>query len=1488
VTPLVPDAERARQAVAVLRGYAYQLHLTVTAWMHLGDDDTLLLEVAEDYAIMAKSSLRMTQIKDTPSTTVTLRSDGVTKALASLWEFQKANPEHEVRLVYLTTSRIGRERRSGIPEGSPGIEYWRSAARTSDTTPLRELLLRLPLPTDLLRFVRDADDADLRRRLLSRVEWLCGAPGLEDARARLRDDLICRAADRKLLASDGEEALPLLLHQVLMEIVDGERSLTRASFERVFEEATTLRVSRTLARDRMGLAGSGFPIRMARAPSTGLVERPDVIDLAHRHLDCDGMVVLTGIGGSGKTEIASVLANDPRIGERFPDGVAWASFGPQGNVAAYLSTWISMIGLTPPVTTDMDLLMTVWRSAIQDRRLLVVADDVWQPGLVELLRPPAGCGYLVTSRDAAAAAVLSVEAIGVGALTQDEAIGLLEKRSGRILNGGTRADAAMLAERLGRIALAIVLAGALLRQGRDAAHLIEELAEEEIRLSALDNDAGTEPQRPPEERRGVSIEACLGLSVATLDDRHRAAFYRLAVLPGGELLDADAAAPILGAVSAVATSRLLSTLAARGLVTKIGSEGQTLYGVHDLLLEYARTGFGSGRRRVAPVPAELPGTLAELHQKLVERLAKGSATGRWADVNRAYYYNRYLPWHMTEANRGELLAALIAEEDDSGSPAWLVRLGRNGDTSGFLSAAARSFAAACADLIALPAVVPSEPVARAVGASTAIAILAAKASAIPIGILPALVRSGQMTGDEALTHAELAPGPLGLWLMAELLPLLTSARRAETWAAILEKAPTGHEFTILSEEEFLTTLLAVITVDERLELLQSLAALPHIVQARVLAQVYLWRRDEKSDRQIARFVAEAPAGRERAGWAAGVVHLASLGAPTGLDLGGVVEVVKSCGPHSREAKHIFLLLGDELASVIRGSTPHQLGHMLEPFERHRRPLPLPALLDGIAVAERETDAGNRALLLSRLCARIEGEAPNAFVSRALDSLLDLPDHDWRKAEGLGHVMKVAPSETKRRAEKAFVAAGAALGYGELGAMRLRVIVGALSEEAMRTILDWLPHGAGFDRRVTLPALLEHAPAALTREITIAIIQEAGTSGGIGDLHHAAERIPADLLPAIRDAVRLLPRPEFVEAIHALCGSGGLPKPLRTWLEASWSHLGAAWRLRISAILPPGSGHATAEQAVADIANHLAGRADPSFNGRLPLGAAAAVAATFRADDFRAAIRPTAVALVAAAPEDQLSVIASLGAHLEDDAVSALLSRIESDADPVRAARGLGALAKARPSDRRRLLERAAKLLGGNGDAYAAAIWTAEHAGVLNRGTALPLLELRKQAEGGPGFHELGAALYRLLPAKDRNDLEHALVSQWPLAPNFLAMLDLDSYPEKMQQIFDICRFSGGGRGAAAFANIFDDARRFLDADERVIEILLSKRRPAETALIALNLLRSAITLGIRDYAVVLSRLASPLRQILGPAGACEVGVSIAHAAALHAGGLRRT
>jgi len=97
--PAAGDVER--QAVASLRGYAYQVAAAALAWLDLDNNGKVYLEVAEDYATVAQHSLDAVQVKDTAeSGSVTLNTEAVREAINAFVTLAASNKDRHVQLRY--------------------------------------------------------------------------------------------------------------------------------------------------------------------------------------------------------------------------------------------------------------------------------------------------------------------------------------------------------------------------------------------------------------------------------------------------------------------------------------------------------------------------------------------------------------------------------------------------------------------------------------------------------------------------------------------------------------------------------------------------------------------------------------------------------------------------------------------------------------------------------------------------------------------------------------------------------------------------------------------------------------------------------------------------------------------------------------------------------------------------------------------------------------------------------------------------------------------------------------------------------------------------------------------------------------------------------------------------------------------------------------------------------------------------------------------
>ena len=332
---LVPEADTARQAVAALRGYAYQVLATTLAWIDLDEHSRLFLEVAEDYAIIANQALDAVEIKDTAASgPVTLNTLSVRNAVASFVDLVERNPDIQVELRFLTTSEIGLERAiADRPEGIAGLIYWKKAASGADVSPLRGLLQSEKYPDSVRNFVESRNDESLRRDLIGRIRWDCGRPDLDTIRLELEQRMVVLGRERfHLPAPEAQRLVELLAFRVLRKCTATEiqdRVLTRADLYSAIDAASQFTVSRTavdllskLASQGMASAGEGTALlnpQTAAEPGwflSGttlpvpriLLDRKEIRAKISNALNKSGVSVLVGGSGIGKSTLSRSVA----------------------------------------------------------------------------------------------------------------------------------------------------------------------------------------------------------------------------------------------------------------------------------------------------------------------------------------------------------------------------------------------------------------------------------------------------------------------------------------------------------------------------------------------------------------------------------------------------------------------------------------------------------------------------------------------------------------------------------------------------------------------------------------------------------------------------------------------------------------------------------------------------------------------------------------------------------------------------------------------------------------------------------------------------------------------------------------------------------------------------------------------------------------------------------------------------------------------------
>ena len=100
---------------------------------------------------------------------------------------------------------------------------------------------------------------------------------------------------------------------------------------------------------------------------------------------------MRGEGGVGKSVLAAAVARLDDVRREFPDGVYWLTVGqdPVGAGVEVLRDLAKRVGAEAGFRTASEG-RVVLQDALAGRRVLVVGDDVWEPGVAQALNVVSG------------------------------------------------------------------------------------------------------------------------------------------------------------------------------------------------------------------------------------------------------------------------------------------------------------------------------------------------------------------------------------------------------------------------------------------------------------------------------------------------------------------------------------------------------------------------------------------------------------------------------------------------------------------------------------------------------------------------------------------------------------------------------------------------------------------------------------------------------------------------------------------------------------------------------------------------------------------------------------------------------------------------------------------------------------------------------------------------------------------------------------------
>ena len=441
-------------------------------------------------------------------------------------------------------------------------------------------------------------------RFLRRLTWVDFRAGLED-----------EDAFRRLLAgihgekpgpgsSGGGEKPPLPLYRCMAP--------PRESFvvRREYEEAV-----------QALLAGGG----KERAATVGLT------------------TALQGAGGFGKTALATELCYDPRVRERYPDGVLWTTLGEEIDAADRLARVRDLIRWwtekDPPAFETVSAASAHLRQELEGKRVLLVVDDVWRP---EDVTPFQGLGpgaaLLVTTRDSRTLPADSVP-IHVDAMEVPEAVRLL--RVG--LADGMGDDLQALAKRLGEWPLLLKIINRQLRELIQNDGLSMQLAFKEVE-EALDVEGLTAFDREDLESRGQAVASTVGASLRRLSGEDVGCFEQLAIFPEDTDIPLRVLEKLWG-LGTYAAKKLCGRLHDLSLLLRFDRAAGTIR-LHDVIRAYL---LKKGESH-----------LIEWNRRLLDVFRP--ANGCWPDLPReeSYLWN-HLFHHLIEAGERDVCQNLLLD-----------------------------------------------------------------------------------------------------------------------------------------------------------------------------------------------------------------------------------------------------------------------------------------------------------------------------------------------------------------------------------------------------------------------------------------------------------------------------------------------------------------------------------------------------------------------------------------------------------------------------------------------------------------------------------------------------------------------------------------------------------------------------------------------------------------------------------------------------------
>ena len=335
-------ADRKRQAHNSLRGYLYQIWHSVNAWLELNEDEILYLEGAEDFDKVSDNDATVTQAKATQAP-ITLRSQDVNDAINHYWELRMNNFDRNMKFRFLTCSEIGVEQGSPFGKNQQGLDLWNNCSDDEAViTKISEFLQTAgKISEEVKDFLKQAEPQEIYEQVIEPITWETSSKEPSFVEESIIEKLLHHGERHGISPSEASKVVDCLLKVAVTVASQKEnRELTRARFLEIFEGKTTQNVStqylRHLQMQAAILGNIGTPFIGGSSEISiqshssilntipplfpDVTPRTNLITHTQAKLQSEGIVVIHGGAGRGKTTLANLTARDTS------DSWIWQSF----------------------------------------------------------------------------------------------------------------------------------------------------------------------------------------------------------------------------------------------------------------------------------------------------------------------------------------------------------------------------------------------------------------------------------------------------------------------------------------------------------------------------------------------------------------------------------------------------------------------------------------------------------------------------------------------------------------------------------------------------------------------------------------------------------------------------------------------------------------------------------------------------------------------------------------------------------------------------------------------------------------------------------------------------------------------------------------------------------------------------------------------------------------------------------------------------------